>query len=122
MNNEEISNILKQFSSTMNNSSTDGIKEFLNSLNSSTDNLSNSESTSSNDESTDNSINIEMLLKIKSILNQVNSKDNPRSKLLLSLKPYLNDHRKENLQKYVNFLNLAKAIEIFYEVGGDKNS
>ena len=65
-------------------------------------------------------IDINTILKIKQILDSVNSSENDtRSNLLLSLKPYLADNKKEKLNQYIKFLRLAKAIEILNPTGGD---
>ena len=99
----------------------------------SSDNSNNSED--SNDYSTYNSsdssdtqnngfnIDFETLLKIKSIMDKMNSKkDSPRSNLLLSLKPYLNDRRKDKMDQYIKLLNMGEMIELLMDNnnnGGD---
>lgn len=53
-------------------------------------------------------IDMETLLKIKSILDKLNNKGNdPRSNLLNSLKPYMRESRKENIDKYSKLLKIA---------------
>lgn len=66
--------------------------------------------------------NIDMatIMKIKNIMSKVNSnKDDPKSNLLTSLKPYLRDSKKEKLDKYMKFMNLTSVIEVFNNIGGD---
>ena len=53
------------------------------------------------------------ILKMKSIMEKLNSKDEPRSNLLYSLKPYLRESKKEKLDQYANLLNIAKLSELF---------
>ena len=126
MSEEDMSGLLKQFSTMVNsNSLPDNIKDALNHFNSSESSSSSDKSDSSNENSNTSSsipnIDIEMLLKIKSIMDKVNTKNDPRTNLLLSLKPYLNDVRKEKLEQYIQFLNLSKVFEAFNSTGGDKN-
>ena len=128
MNEEDMSNVLKQFSSMVNNNNLpDNIKDVLNNLNSSSNSTSSNNSGTSHEE--DNSsqsntpnIDIEMILKIKSIMDKMNSQKDPRAKLLISLKPYLNEKRKGKVEQYIQFLNLSRVIEMLHSNGGDKNS
>ena len=53
------------------------------------------------------------ILKMKSVMEKLNQKDDPRSNLLYSLKPYLRDEKKEKLDQYTNLLNVAKIAELF---------
>ena len=63
---------------------------------------------------------INTILKIKSIMDSLNNTENDaRSNLLLSLKPYLADHKKDKIDQYVKFLQFAKVIEILNPMGGD---
>ena len=59
------------------------------------------------------------MMKMKSIMDKMNSSRNdPRSNLLQSLKPYLNNNRKERLGQYMQFLNISKVLEAFNSEGG----
>lgn len=60
-----------------------------------------------------NNIDMNTILKMKSIMEKLNSKDEPRSNLLYSLKPYLRESKKEKLDQYANLLNIAKLSELF---------
>ncbi|MBO5348225.1 MAG: hypothetical protein J6A89_00130 [Clostridia bacterium] len=63
---------------------------------------------------------INMILKIKTIMDSLNkNSDDPRSNLLLSLKPYLGDNKKEKIDQYVKFLQFAKVLEVLNPMGGD---
>lgn len=66
--------------------------------------------------------NIDMatIMKIKNIMSKMNSKkEDPKSNLLTSLKPYLRDSKKENLDKYMKIMNLTSVMEVFNNIGGD---
>lgn len=81
---------------------------------------------SSNDFSNSNgsmpNIDINMLLKMKSIMDKMNSnKNDPRSNLLLSLKPYLKQSRKSKVEQYVQLFNMTKVIDAFNQNGGENS-
>ncbi len=64
------------------------------------------------DNNSDFSLDIETILKIKDILGKLNkTKDCPRNKVLGSLKPYLEDTKKEKLEKYMQIANLLSVME-----------
>ena len=49
---------------------------------------------------------------MKSIMENMNNKNDPRANLLYSLKPYLRDSKKDKLDQYVNLLNMTKIADI----------
>ena len=77
-------------------------------LNSSNNKSNNTESENSNNFNID----INTILKMKSIIEAINTKDDPRANLLYSLKPYLRESRKSKLDQYVNLLNMTIIAEI----------
>ena len=89
-------------------------------LNSSNNKSNNTESENSNNFNID----INTILKMKSIIEAINTKDDPRANLLYSLKPYLRESRKSKLDQYVNLLNMTKIAEIMKneEKEDDKNA
>ena len=135
MNNEDMSDILKKLNNMINmssNSETDSsikqtdisskleninedtIRNLINSFNTNNNNLNN-ESTPNNNYNFD----INTILKIKKIFDKINTNTNdPRSNLLLSLKPYLNNDRKQKLDQYIQFLNISKLMEAFNSENG----
>lgn len=58
-------------------------------------------------------IDFETILKFKNIMDKMNFKDDPRARLLSSLKPYLRDNRRNKIDTYIQFLNMSKMLEIF---------
>ena len=97
-------------SSNSTNISEDTIKNLVNSFN------INSDSKQKNTQNNNNNFNFDIntILKLKTIMDKMNSNNNdPRSNLLLSLKPYLNSERKQKLDQYIQFLNISKIIETF---------
>lgn len=86
-----------------------------------TNNSSESSSQSGN-ESNNIGIDFETIMKFKTIMDKMNSKDDPRSRLLTSLKPYLKDSRKSKVDQYIQFFNMSKIIDVFSKGNGDNKS
>ena len=103
--------MIENFSSMMGNSNN------YNSENSENSNTSNNINSSGENNSSNNfdfsNIDIKTIMKMKSIMEKMNSKNDPRSNLLYSLKPYLRESKKEKLDQYANLLNIAKLSELF---------
>lgn len=66
-------------------------------------------------------IDMNTILKIKQIMEKMNkNKNDPRSNLLLSLKPYLKPSRKQKVDQYIQLFNMGSIMEDFNFMGGDK--
>ena len=109
------SDVLANFSSMMNNNN----NNYNNNSNKTENNkdLNNSNNSDNNTGNNNNSFNfnnidINTMLKMKSIIDKMNNSNDPRSNLLASLKPYLRDNKKQKLDEYANLLNFAKIAEI----------
>ena len=60
---------------------------------------------------------------MKKMIDSINSnKNDPRSNLLLSLKPYLKESRKKKVDQYIKLFGLSKAFETFNNLGGDNKN
>lgn len=129
--NEDMSEILNKFSSMLNSSNNKEDESSTNSDNPSIspETISNmikmlgANNNSSDNEESDNSnstpnIDIETILRFKTIFDKMNSKDDPRAKLLRALKPYLKDSRKEKVEQYIQFFNISKVIDLFGNASG----
>lgn len=66
-------------------------------------------------------IDMNTIMKMKSVLDKMNSKDDPRTNLLHSLKPYLRDEKKEKIDQYANLMNVAKIAELLKNDGKENN-
>ncbi len=108
--NMDINNILNQVSPEM-------INNLSSMLNSNSSNSSNSENSSNK-----NNFNLDMntILKMKSIMENMNNKNDPRANLLYSLKPYLRDSKKNKVDQYVNMLNISKIADLMNKPNNDK--
>ena len=105
--NGNISEAISQISPEM-------IQNFQNMLN------SNSSNSNQNNKETNTSNNLDLskidmntMMKITSMLNNMNNKDDPRTNLIYSLKPYLRDSKKEKIDQYANLLNITKMADLF---------
>ena len=99
--------MIENFSSMMSNGNNNSNENPESSKNTNTQNSSNSGGFDFNN------IDMNTILKMKSIMEKLNSKDDPRNNLLYSLKPYLRESKKEKLDQYANLLNIAKLSELF---------
>lgn len=106
---ENIRNILNNNASNFQQSSFD----------SSDNSYSEDEQSSSNNGNSFN-LDFETILKLQQIMNSLKSeKNDPRTNLLLSLKPYLKDSRKQKIEQYINIFKMTKVIELFNKSGGE---
>ena len=76
---------------------------------------SNSNSNSGNSNFDFSQIDMNTILKMKSVMEKLNTSNDPRLNLLHSLKPYLREEKKGKIDQYANLLNVAKIADIFKE-------
>lgn len=76
-------------------------------------NSDNSSDASSSFSDFSSQIDFETILKLKSIMEKFNKKDDPRTNLLHSLKPYLRESRQKKIDEYANLLKIASISDIF---------
>lgn len=99
------------------------IKTMDNTNNEGNNKKSNDSSVNNSSQSNDsfsNGIDLETILKIKTIMETLNKKDDPRSNLLYSLKPYLRETRQKKLDQYVNLFKISQVTNIFKTEKGDR--
>lgn len=140
MNNEDMSDMIQKLSNMINNSNNADSKNSNNDISSNSNetnfeslqnilsnmnfNSDNNENTYNNQDNNSNNFNFdfETIMKMKTIMDSFNSsKNSPEANLLLSLKPYLNNNRKQKLDQYIQFLNISKVLEAFNSNGGVNN-
>ena len=103
-----------------NNEFPEDLKDILNNFKNSSDN-SNDSNESNHSANTD--IDINTILKMKQIIDSMNSNRNdPRANLLKSLKPYLKESRQKKVDQYVKLFGLGKAFEVFNSLGGENKN
>ena len=114
---------LKNFSTMMNGNSSSNEKTDKNSVDDETIDTTNNSSTNTNNNTFDFSkIDMNTMMKMKSIMEKMNHSSDPRSNLLQSLKPYLRDEKKSKLDQYANLRNMANLMELFNQNNGKENS
>ena len=120
MDNPDLSNIFQKLNINKDGISPDAINNLMNALKNS--NTDSSENDSSSNNSGASNMDFETILKMKSIMDKMNSNDDPRQNLLLSLKPYLKGHRLEKIDQYIQLLKISKAMDSFPFLGGENKS
>ena len=64
---------------------------------------------------------MDTLMKLQNIMSKMKNSDNDdMSRLLLSLKPYLRDGRKDKIDDYIKLIKMGKMTQILESFGGDK--
>ncbi len=115
---------LKNFSSMMGGNSTSN--ENNNNSNNPNNESSNNYNNSTNNANTSgfdfSKIDINTMMKMKSVMEKMNNNSNPRSNLLQSLKPYLRDEKKSKLDQYSNLLNMTNLMELFNQNNNGKEN
>lgn len=113
MDENDMSDMIKNISKMINEGNIpDEVKNIVN-------NLKSDNSSSVNDCNTSPNIDIETMLKMKSIFEKMNSTEDPRANLLRSLKPYLKDSRKSKVDQYIQLFNMSKVMDILKPNGGE---
>lgn len=114
---DNIEDIFNKFSNMIKNDEIpDNLKEMLS-------NIKGSSNSSSNADSSSFSMDPETIFKMKRIMDSINSKQpDPRSNLLLSLKPYLNKSRQKKVDEYIKLFSMEKVFEVFSSLGGEQKN
>ncbi len=126
--NEDLSSLFDKFNIDKNSISPEMINNLMNSLGVSSQNNSNqnegnySSQDNSQERQDSSNFDFETILKMKSIIDKMNVKDDPRSNLLQSLKPYLNENRRSKIDQYVQLMNLSRVMDVFPFMGGDNKN
>lgn len=130
--NEDLSSLFDKFNINKDSISPEMVNNLMsmlgnNSSNNEQENSNYSENTSNNNtQNTNNSgfgnIDFETIMKMKSIIDKMNIKDDPRSNLLESLKPYLKESRRSKVDQYIQLMNISRVMEVFPFMGGDNKN
>ena len=120
-NNSDNENTNTDISSNFNETSFENLQNILSNMNFNSDN-NQTDTTNNQDNGNNFNLDFETIMKMKKIMDTFNSsKNSHEANLLLSLKPYLNNNRRQKLDQYMQFLNISKVIEIFNNNGGVNN-
>lgn len=80
----------------------------------------NDTNSNTNSENFTNSIDIETIMKMKTIMEALNKNNDPRSNLLYSLKPYLRESRQKKIDQYVNLFKITSITNLLKNEKGDE--
>ena len=126
---EDMSEIFQKMNEMLkNNEIPDSIKNMMNNINANGTGMSSSDSSreqQTSSESSSDMPNFDMatMLKMKSVIDNMNKTQNdPRANLLKSLKPYLKPSRKEKVDQYIKLFSMGKAFEALNPLGGEKKN
>lgn len=120
MDENEMSDMIKNISKMINEGNIpDDVKNIINNLRSDDSSSTSNSDTSSSSNSSVPNIDIDTILKMKSIFEKMNSTEDPRANLLRSLKPYLKESRKSKVDQYIQLFNMSKVMDIFRPNGGE---
>lgn len=114
----DLNNLLSQVSPEMINN----LSNILNSNAQTSSKNSSNQNINNSTPNNNNNFNLDMntIMKMKSIMENMNNKNDPRANLLYSLKPYLRDSKKDKLDQYVNLLNVSKIAELMNKNNDNK--
>lgn len=111
MNKGELNDVMSKISPEMIQNFSSIMSQNSNNSNNNVNN--NNNNTSSNNTGFDfSNIDMSTILKMKSVMEKMNTSNDPRSNLLYSLKPYMRESRKEKVDQYANLLNVAKIADM----------
>lgn len=124
---EAISNIspemIQNFSKILSNQGNNTQNQFQNESSNQNDNINQKSQNINNNNFDLNGIDMNTIMKMSSVIGKMNnSKNDPRSNLLNSLKPYLRDSKKGKLDNYMNLLNVTKIAEIMKETNKENDN
>ena len=121
--NEDLSSLFEKFNIDKNSISPEMVNTLMSMMNNSSNNSQSEQANnSSNSDNSQNNIDFDTILKMKSIIDKMNIKDDPRSNLLESLKPYLKESRRSKIDQYVQLMNMSKVMESFNLFNGGNNN
>ncbi len=123
---EDMEDVFQKLNSIISDKETaDNLKNIINNFNTSSTNSSqafddekdkNYQNNAKNNSSDIPNFDINTILKLKNLMDRFNSSNNDsRANLLLALKPYLTDSKKEKIDLYIKFLkilNVAEALDL----------
>lgn len=112
--NEDFSEVISKFQNILKEKDID-LNNFASNISSNnSENTCNDEQNNNicSDNNSDFSLDIETILKIKDVISKINqNRDCPRNKLLHSLKPYLEENKRDKLEQYIKIANLLSILE-----------
>ena len=122
MDNGDLNDVISKIPPEMFQNFSNMMSQTSSSSSSETNNTNSNTSSNSNSNLDFSNIDMNTILKMKSIMEKMDSSDDPRSNLLYSLKPYLREERKQKVDQYANLLNVAKIAELLKNDNNKENN
>lgn len=112
-----IDNLVNMLKNSNNSNNSDENMSFQNDSKVKEDFSGKKESNTSDNSVNFNNIDFETIMKIKSVIESLNTSNNQDSQLLYSLKPYLRKSRQRKLDQYINILKISQVSKLFNQKG-----
>lgn len=112
-----IDNLVNMLKNSNNSNNSDENMSFQNDSKVKEDLSGKKESNTSDNSVNFNNIDFETIMKIKSIIENLNNSNNQDSQLLYSLKPYLRKSRQKKIDQYINILKISQVSKLFNQKG-----
>lgn len=110
MEENDISSVISKFSDILKEKDIN-LNDFVN--NNSENNNNNNDNNCSESKSENNGFNIDIntILKFKSIADKLNNSNNHRTSLLQALKPFLSEKKQDKLEEYIKIVNILSVLD-----------
>lgn len=112
-----IDNLVNMLKNSNNSNNSDENMSFQNDSKVKEDLSGKMESNTSDNSVNFNNIDFETIMKIKSVIESLNTSNNQDSQLLYSLKPYLRKSRQKKIDQYINILKISQVSKLFNQKG-----
>ena len=130
---EDMDDVFQKLNSIISDKETaDNLKNIINNFNTSSTNSSQAfddekdktyQNNTKNNSSDIPNFDINTIIKLKNLMDKFNNSNNDsRANLLLALKPYLTDSKKEKIDLYIKFLKILNVAEALDLDGGGRSS
>lgn len=104
--------MMQNLSSMMNQSNSNTTNDNDTTTNDNTSHTNTSSNANNKNNFDFSNLDMNTILKMKSMMEKMNTSNDPRSNLLYSLKPYLRNEKKEKIDQYASLLSFAKIAEL----------
>lgn len=104
--------MMQNLSSMMNQSNSNTTNDNDTTTNENTSHTNTSSNANTKNNFDFSNLDMNTILKMKSMMEKMNTSNDPRSNLLYSLKPYLRNEKKEKIDQYASLLSFAKIAEL----------
>lgn len=120
MANNQVPDDIKNMVQMLQNKSTKSDNKATNINSSTQSNISSNVSTDSNTNNFNTNFDMATLMKMQGLLSKLKTVDNDdMTKLLLSLKPYMREGKKEKIDEYISLIKMGKMTQLLESLGGN---